>query len=174
MGNKKRSFNPDWFRTYSWLEYSVERDAAFCFPFRHFSMGSSRAEIAFTKYGFKDWKQATGKDGILQHHAICRTHTAAIQAWNDFTVNEGQGTYVANRLDSARKEQILRNRHYLKSVAEVILLCSCLEIALRGHNELIGSLNRGNFVRYYKWLPNMTQLSRAFGTRATQCHIHLS
>ena len=48
-------------------------------------------------------------------------------------------------MDSARKEQILRNRHYLKSVAEVILLCSCLEIALRGHDESIGSLNRGNF-----------------------------
>ena len=49
MGNKKRSFNPDWFRTYSWLEYSAERDAAFCFPCRHFSMGSGRAEIAITK-----------------------------------------------------------------------------------------------------------------------------
>ena len=108
-------------------------------------MGSGKAENAFTKGSFKDWKHATGKDGILPHHASCHTHTETIQAWHDFTVNEGHGTSVANRLDSARKEQILRNRHYLKSIAEVILLCSRLETALRGHDESIGSLNRGNF-----------------------------
>ena len=145
MGNKKRSFNPDWFRTYSWLEYSAERDAAFCFPCRHFSMGTGRAETAFTIDGFKDWKHATGKDGILPRHASCSTHTAAIQAWHDFTVNEEHGTSVANRLDSARNEQIRKNRHYLQSVAETILLCSRLEISLRGHDESSGSLNRGNF-----------------------------
>ena len=53
MGSKKRSFNPDWFKNYDWLEYSVERDAAFCFPCRHFSTGSGRAEDTFTREGLE-------------------------------------------------------------------------------------------------------------------------
>ena len=31
MGQQNRSFNPKWFNTYNWLEYSIERDAAFAF-----------------------------------------------------------------------------------------------------------------------------------------------
>ena len=49
VGTKKRSFNPDWFKTYNWLEYSVEREAAFCFPCRHFSTGSGRVEDTFQR-----------------------------------------------------------------------------------------------------------------------------
>ncbi|KAI6651441.1 hypothetical protein LOD99_5248 [Oopsacas minuta] len=29
FGEKLRSFNPDWYKTYSWLEYSVNRDTAY-------------------------------------------------------------------------------------------------------------------------------------------------
>ena len=28
----KQDFNSDWYNHRDWLEYSVERDAAFCFP----------------------------------------------------------------------------------------------------------------------------------------------
>ena len=33
---KARSFNPDWFKLYPWLEYSVSKDAAFCYACRLF------------------------------------------------------------------------------------------------------------------------------------------
>jgi len=50
---RQRSFNSDWYKSHPWLEYSVERDAAFCYPCRLFkSAGSSRSEDAFTKTGF--------------------------------------------------------------------------------------------------------------------------
>ena len=88
VGTKKRSFNPDWFKTYNWLEYSVERDAAFCFPCSHFSTGSGRVEDTFTKAGFRDWKHARGKEGILQGHASCFTHIQAMSNWHDYKLNE--------------------------------------------------------------------------------------
>ena len=66
VGSKRRYFNPDWFKTYSWLEYSVERDATFCFPCRHFGSKSGRAGDTFTNEGFRDWKHATGKEGFSQ------------------------------------------------------------------------------------------------------------
>ena len=42
-----------------------------------------------------------------------------------------------HRLESA-------HRHYIASIAEVILLCARQEFALRGHDESTKSHNRGN------------------------------
>ena len=35
-GNKHHSFNSEWYKQYCWLEYSRERDAAYCYPCRLF------------------------------------------------------------------------------------------------------------------------------------------
>ncbi len=151
FSKKPRSFNPAWFHTYSWLEYSVQRNACFCYPCRLFGSGASgggpkcRPEQTFTTTGFKDWKHATGKSGILTCHDNCLAHKLAIVAWNQYTLNSQRGTLILEQLCSARAEQIKQNRHYLKTVAEVLLLCSNQEIALRGHRESDVSKNRGNF-----------------------------
>ena len=76
IGSKQRSFNSEWYRSYSWLEYSLERDAAFCYPCRMFNEGKSHS--TFTKAGFRDWKHATGKGGMLTVHDKCSTHLTAI------------------------------------------------------------------------------------------------
>ena len=34
FGSLRRSFTSNWFEKYSWLEYSILKDAAFCFPCR--------------------------------------------------------------------------------------------------------------------------------------------
>ena len=34
----------EWYKSQPWLEYSVERDAAFCYPCRVFKCGSNRSE----------------------------------------------------------------------------------------------------------------------------------
>uniref|UniRef100_A0A1X7V3Y4 TTF-type domain-containing protein n=1 Tax=Amphimedon queenslandica TaxID=400682 RepID=A0A1X7V3Y4_AMPQE len=36
FSGKARSFYPDWFKLYPWLEYSVSKDAAFCYACRLF------------------------------------------------------------------------------------------------------------------------------------------
>ena len=36
-GNKHRSFRADWYKRYRWLEYSRERNAAYCYPCRLFT-----------------------------------------------------------------------------------------------------------------------------------------
>ena len=42
--------------------------------------------------------------------------------------------------------QVERNWHYLKTVCEILLLCTYQEIALRGHREDDTSINKGNFL----------------------------
>lgn len=57
FSGKERSFNPAWFESYKWLEYSLKCDACFCYPCRLFgssACGSSRPVQVFTVTGFKD------------------------------------------------------------------------------------------------------------------------
>ena len=53
---------------------------------------------------------------------------------------------MVEQLGSNRAEQIRKNRHYIKSIAEILLLCSKQEISFRGHDERESSLNKGNFL----------------------------
>ena len=142
---RQRAFNPEWYKSHSWLEYSVERDAAFCYPCRVFKCGSSRSEDAFTRTGFRNWKHAIGKSGIISLHAKCATHRQAVTCWNEYTINTQGHTTVVHRLDSARKQLIETNRHYIRTVAEVLLLCAKQDLALRGHREYTELKNQGNF-----------------------------
>ena len=142
---RQRAFNPEWYRSHPWLEYSAERDAAFCYPCRVFKCGSSRSEVAFTRTGFRNWKHAMGKTGVISLHAKCATHKQALACWIEYTINTQGHTTVAHRLDSARKQLIETNCHYIRTVAEVLLVCAKQDLALRGHREYAQLKNQGNF-----------------------------
>ena len=158
FSGKPRSFSPGWYHhSYPWLEYSISRDACFCYPCRLFGVSSgglSRPEMAFTTIGFRDWKHATGKSGILNCHNNCAAHKQAAIAWSQYTLNVQQGTTISERMGSARTQQIESNRHYLKTIAEILRLCGLQEIALRGHRESQTSLNRGNFLEILELVAN--------------------
>ena len=63
--------------------------------------------------------------------------------WIDFKKNSNQEKSVAQRLDRSRSKLIEQNKHYLKTLVEVLLLCSQQNIPLRGSES---SSNRGNFL----------------------------
>ena len=154
IGNRGRSFNPRWYEKYQWLEYSVSKDAIFCYPCRFFALGSGRAEDTFTTIGYKDWKHATGKNGALIKHDSSITHQAAMSSWCAYKANVQSGTSVVTMLDDVRREQIDKNRYYLKAVIDVLLYCAKQEIALRGHRESLSaqSSNRGKFLELMELL----------------------
>ena len=150
FSNVPRSFNPSWYQTFGWLEYSVELDACFCYPCRLFgavSGGSSRPEPTFTSIGFKDWKHATGNKGTLTGHSNCFSHMQAVTAWRQYKINSKRGTTISDHLSSARSVNISNNQHYIKMIAEILLLCSRQEIAIRGHRESSKSMNNGKFLK---------------------------
>lgn len=49
-------------------------------------------------------------------------------------------------MDSQRRQQIQSNRHYIKTLAEILLLCGKQDILLRGYHEHDPLLNRGIFL----------------------------
>jgi hypothetical protein len=59
-GKDWRQFQEAWYKEYDWLEYSVEKDAAYCFHcflFKPPHIGGKFGYDAFTKKGFKNWKK---------------------------------------------------------------------------------------------------------------------
>lgn len=145
FSGKARSFNPEWYKKYSWLEYSVAKDAAFCFPCRFFfspSTTTNRPEKTFTEVGFRNcqWKDIR----CFTKHNDCYSHKQSVIAWEQFLFSQKHSN-IAEQLGSARDEVVKKNRHYVKSIIEVLLLCSKQEISFRGHVEGENSLNKGNF-----------------------------
>ena len=149
IGSKKRCFNPEWCKKYTWLEYSIERDAVFCFACRFFGSSAvcrSRPEVTFTSIGFRNWKNATGTTGALAKHNSSVSHKESILIWKQSIQNSSQNKSIADRMHSSHKELVQNNHHYMKGIIDVLLLCCHQEIAMRGHNESDESANRGNFV----------------------------
>ena len=148
ISNKERCFNPKWYEQYRWLEYSVAKDAVFCYPCRLFAHGSNKAEDRFVTIGYRDWKHAIGKGGAFVKHNTSKHHQDALMNWSQYKATVTSGTSVVSRLDNARKEQIKKNRHYLKAMIHASMFCATQEVALRGHRESISSQshNKGNFL----------------------------
>ena len=116
FGTTTRTFNVVWYDKFRWLEYSVQHDASYCYPYHVFgtsSYGRSRPEHAFIDTGFRNWKKATGKDGVLNRHANSVSHK---QAWHQYKCNSEQGTSIPDRMNSARSVTIAQNRHYSRNI----------------------------------------------------------
>ena len=60
IGGLMRRFNPKWFKEYeSWLEYSIEKDAAYClycYLFRQ-DVGMQSGDDSFVTKGFNSWNK---------------------------------------------------------------------------------------------------------------------
>lgn len=161
FGKKARTFNGQWYRTYPWLEYSVINDAAYCFPCRMFDERCYRTDSPFTHVGLKDWKHATGKKGRLCEHERSATHMEAVVSWEQYKLNHQRGTTIGQRLDNLGKQAIKDNRHFIKTVAAILLVCAKQEIAIRGHDEREDSKNPGNFLSILKLIAAHDEIVRS-------------
>ena len=155
IGGKERSFNTSWYQQHPWLEYSMSKNAIFCFPCRFFC---TNADNKLVKTGYCDWKHATGKTGALAKHSVSEKHQEAMAAWSAF--NTQPHTSVASLLDNNRSNLIRKNRHYVKVIIKVILFCAVQEISLRGHRE-VESLNKGNFLELLELLSDTDEILKA-------------
>ncbi|XP_025196652.1 uncharacterized protein LOC112595601 [Melanaphis sacchari] len=58
FGKQNRGFNSVYYSSFNWLEYSIKRDAIYCFCCRNFSIASDNNDFTFTSIGFNNWKKA--------------------------------------------------------------------------------------------------------------------
>jgi len=143
--DKNGRFNSKWYSTYSWLEYSKSKNAAFCFTCRHFGENNSKSESAFTTEGFTNFTKATDK---FKKHQDTNTHrTAALMYANRLAEKES----CLSQIDSQHKLKVKENRGYLTIIIQTIMWLCKQALPLRGHDEKNTSQNRGNFLELLEY-----------------------
>jgi hypothetical protein len=134
---RRLKFQHSWFSEFPWLAYSENEEGAFCkycFLFSKHGAGVNCQELgALVKTKFTNWKK--GKE-VFRGHASTDYHTNCMLDFKNLKMaTENKSKDIVNRLDSARRENILKNRESLKPIVEAIILCGRQELALRGHRD---------------------------------------
>ncbi|PIA29080.1 hypothetical protein AQUCO_06300039v1 [Aquilegia coerulea] len=143
--DENRKFVIDWYKEFTWIEYSIENDAAFClycYLFKPESRNRSQGGgDAFMATGFKNWKK---KQGLRDHvGGPSSAHNQAYRKGQDL-LNQNQHieTVLQRQSSQARSEYRVR----LKASVDCVRFLLKQGLAFRGHNETTNSNNRGNFL----------------------------
>ncbi|CAL9002797.1 unnamed protein product [Prunus brigantina] len=151
-GKILRRFNKKWFGQFSWLEYSVAKNKAFCFPC--FLFDRTQSFPAFTVEGFQSWKRIGGNHCAFQHHVgkLNSSHHFSMQKWISL---KNPYVHIEEVVEKQSNQQVMDNRLRLTTTIEGIRYLANQALAFRGHDESIGSSNRGNFVEIIKCFARM-------------------
>ena len=167
MQGEKRSFNPSWYNTFSWLEYSPMKDCAYCYACRQFSLPSTSESVFTSESGFSNWKKAMYKEAGFKVHEKSDSHITAMLAWSEHKRAALTDASVLNMINKEYKKKVEENRSYIKTVAEVLLLTATQNMAQRGHCESEQSDNKGNFLEVLEMIakhnPIVDQKMKAKG-----------
>ena len=174
QAGKLRSFHDTWFSNHGdWLEYSVAKDAAFCFCCFLFKQPRAHnfGTESFTKVGFKNWKEGPG---VLDVHVgkSDSAHNKSRQCYMEYKNQRQSVTYVMEN-GSKKDEQEYKAR--LIIILSVIRFLMLQALAFRGHDESSSSKNEGNFLEMMGWYkkndPNArTLLDSAGGNHLMTSH----
>jgi hypothetical protein len=136
-----RRFQPKWFSEFNWLEYSVDKDAAYCFVCYLFKDNNKfPGGDSFVSGGFRNWNM---KVRFLRHAGgLNSAHCEAEEKYNLFM-----------KPKSSIRESIASNSVEYKAqyLARLTWSLQCIRyllrqgLAFRGHAEGKDSNNKGNF-----------------------------
>ncbi|XP_042433023.1 zinc finger MYM-type protein 1-like [Zingiber officinale] len=150
---QKRRFQSSWFQKYPWLEFSIEKQSAFCFPCYVFDTNSAQFDT-FTVTGFKNWKRVNYKNCPFKRHEGDGNsrHSFAMRKWGDL---KNLDQHIDRRLEKQSSKQIEQNRLLLKVSIESVKFLAMQGCAFRGHDESIASKNHGNYLELVALLGRM-------------------
>ena len=145
----RRSFQKEWYRQFTWIEYSLERDAVLYFACLYIlPPGFQNSDPAFTTTGFKNWKTALEQGRGLIKHVECQSHIKAYSAWKEKEMRDSTLTTVSCLVGPTQLEN---NRYYIKSIAEVIQILVVNELSLRGTFCTEIEKERGLFTNLFEY-----------------------
>ncbi|KAI5677467.1 hypothetical protein M9H77_08417 [Catharanthus roseus] len=133
FGEIRRSFQKQWFKDFTWLEYSVNKDAAFCFCCYLFGKGQNHKH---------------GDDIFTEVGAPNSPHSGAVIQLLGFKNQRQNVEYVLSKQSSQTE---IEYRARLTAVVKVIRFLLSQGLAFRGNDESINSIRRGNFLELTKW-----------------------
>ncbi|KAK9689819.1 hypothetical protein RND81_09G083500 [Saponaria officinalis] len=142
-GAQGRRFCHKWFKEWTWLEYSLAKDKAYCFPCFLFDEYPSRHPI-FTEVGFNGWKNVMSKQSGIVHHVggIMSIHNASLHKWENL---RNPSRHIENVINKLSSQELAKNRLRLIGTIEAVRLLAGQGCSFRGHDESVDSPNGGNF-----------------------------
>ena len=124
---KQSRFNPTWFKEYPHLEYSISKDAAFCFVCSLFAggPGAAKANNAWVKEGVQTWHKfrsvGSKTEGKLSKHFSSQAHKSTHLSYAHFAKTCG---HIDDLLDKAKHVALIQeedDRQQNKRVIEILL-----------------------------------------------------
>ena len=142
-GNHKQNrFCAAWYSQYPFLEYSIEKDAVFCFVCQMFPYGPDRerSEQNWCTTGVKKWdkmkSRGVGKPGKLSEHFSSKAHKASLSDYVQFMSNNSRIDTLLDKEIRAKAIQIEEDTKNNRSVIKIIIdLCRTMArqgISFRG------------------------------------------
>ena len=148
-------FQESWLVYFKWLVYSPPAKGGY---YKYCVLFFANDNSTRTKPGvlvatpFTNFRKATGKDGILTSHEKLQYHKDAMMAGSKFKgcLNNPEQT-VPLMMSASKQSQYEINIHILRSIVDMVLLCSKQNISLRGHRDTFSDdtltvSNKGNFL----------------------------
>jgi hypothetical protein len=144
---RNRSFHDKWFTNRPWLEYSVSKDAAFCFYcylFKPLRVDNYGVE-SFTTNGFTNWKDGPQ---LFDAHGNSIAHNKARKDYECYKNQRQSVSHVISRGSQILEEEYRGRLIIILGVVRFLLLQAH---AFRGHDESSKSSNKGNFLEMLDW-----------------------
>ncbi|XP_024190666.1 uncharacterized protein LOC112194680 [Rosa chinensis] len=145
----KRRFNVNWFKDHpSWLEYSIEKDAAYCLHCYLFkpNIGDQAGGDVFVGTGFNNWKK---KDKLKDH--VGGINSAHNNARRMCEVLLNQRQHVDTVLVNQTQQDRINYHTRLNASVDCARFLLRQGLPFRGHDESDYSNNQGNFRELLKW-----------------------
>ena len=135
---------------WEWLEYSVNKNAAFCYPCRKFSFSDAgqgiRKDDTFTKKGYTNWKHATEKNKGFYKHADSLDDIDYMKQWKEKELRCHHNAEISTLVNF---NQVMKNRYYFSALIEIVQFLALHQLPLRGNFDAFddkGNVSSGLFM----------------------------
>nr|CAH7727985.1 unnamed protein product [Callosobruchus chinensis] len=135
--------------------YSIEKDAAFCYPCQQFLPHGSK-QTSYTSTGFRNWKNATDSKTGFPKHEKSISHIQAMSMWQEKLQRISTSSSVETMINQKLLEKY---RYYVKSIFEVIQFLIINELALRGNYILEEENEQGLFQNLFEYTNSKSNRS---------------
>ena len=179
-GHKQAHFNPGWYKEYPHLEYSLAKDAAFCFVcfLFHSTPCSDQAENSWHKDGVRGWhkfkSRGKQKKGKLAQHFSSQAHKNAVFAYANFIQ---KSSHVDVLLSKEKRLALIQenadtfqNRKIVEILPDVAKTLGRQVIAFRGE----ASGQNGNFYQIVHLIARHCPDLKQWLNNARLCPYHVT
>nr|XP_042717721.1 zinc finger MYM-type protein 1-like [Chrysemys picta bellii] len=149
----------------SWLMYSVQKDAIFCFCCKLFGTGDIPLRC-----GTSAWKALSKR---LQQHETGKGHQDCMVKWFDLR----SGIVNHTSIDQLELQAFLKERDFwrnvVKRMVDVVIFLSERNLAFRGSNEKLGDPSNGNFLGLFELLAKYDTVLSKLLQRIKKAETHV-